>query len=727
MKTRSLSAVALFAGFFLSTTEIAALELNDYCDLSVCTPKSIKEITPLSDGQTFAAMSDDGKKIEIYSFKTGKKTGELFDVDKVKGDVKISEFDGFEVSKNGKKILLWNEKEKIYRYSFTAEYYVYDTFRSTLQRVSQNGRQRAATMSHDGRYVAYVRDNNVFISNLDYKTDLPVTKDGEINKIIYGVADWSYEEEFDIRNTLCWNNDDTVLAFMRFDESEVPVYSFDNYTGSCEENYLKQLYPKDFEYKYPLPGFKNSKVSVLAYNLDNKVIKTMDLPITESDYVPSVAFDGDEKNLMVMILNHDQNNLRLFSVNPASTVSRLVMTQTSTTWLSPTVYQKVRYEKGNFIIFSEESGYKHLYLYDYNGNKIRQITKGDFNVTNYYGKDKLGNYYFQSTIDGPINRTISVVDSKGGLKRLSKEGGTAEAWFSSTLDYYCECYSNSQTPPQYTLHDNKGTKTADIELNQEYARKYADAPKMEFLKVKNAVGEDMNAFVIKPSGFNSTNKYPLVMYQYNGPDSQEVLNKWRMEGIFYLASKGYVVACVDGRGTGNRTNAWTKSVYKELGVKETEDQLAGAAYFASLPYVDASRTSCFGWSYGGYMTMMEMGDPNCKFKCGISMAGVSDWRYYDALYTERFMQTPGQNESGYEKSSAIARIKNVKGRLLLISGANDDNVHMINTLKYGSALSGEGQVVDMMIYPGFEHSLRMCDARPQLFRKIEDFLNLHLK
>ena len=727
MKFLTRMASVAFCGSIFLLSQASELTINDYCDLSLSTPVSVKDMTPLSDGQTFAAISDDGKRIEVMSFKTGKKIKDLFDVETVKGELQISEFDGFEISDNGKKILLWNDKDKIYRYTFYAEYYVYDTFRSTLARVSLNGKQRGATMSHDGRYVAYIRDNNVFISNLDYGTDYAITDDGLKNQIINGAPDWSYEEEFDIRNTLCWNADDTVLAYMRFDESNVPQYSFDDYKGYCDPDGEKNLYPETYTYKYPLAGYPNSIVSVHAYNLDNRVTKKMDLPSTYTDYFPLMKFDGEGRNLMVMILNHEQNNLKLYRCNPGSTVCTLILNETSSTWLSPSVYQQAKFGKNDFMIVSERSGYKHLYQYDYNGNLKRQITSGNFNVTDYYGSDVRGNQYFQTTYLGAINRNICVADPKGNFKLLNDKEGTASAVFSSTCDFYMMNYSSANVPPQYTLHDSKGVKTADLELNHTYAQKYSVAPKMEFLKVKNDLGDEMNAFMIKPLNFDETKKYPLLMYQYNGPESQEVLNKWKMEGIFYIASQGYVVACVDGRGTGNRSAEWAKCVYKELGVKETEDQLAAASYFSSLPYVNESLTGCFGWSYGGYMTMMELGDPKSKFKVGVSMAGVADWRCYDALYTERFMLTHDQNEYGYKVSSALNRTPNVKGKLLLMSGTNDDNVHFYNTLKYASKLSFEGKTCDMMVYPGFEHSLRMCDARVQLFRKIVEFLNLNLR
>ena len=453
----------------------------------------------------------------------------------------------------------------------------------------------------------------------------------------------------------------------------------------------------------------------------------MDLALSSRDYIPSMKFDGEGKNLMVMILNHEQNQLKLYKVNPGSTVPTLLLTESSDTWLSPSVYDKVRYSKTGFVITSERSGYKHLYQYDYNGNLRKQITKGEYNVTDYYGSDIKGNHYFQSTCKGAINRTICMTNVKGSMIQLTKKEGTANAVFSPTCDYYLQNFSSSDQPPVYTLHDSRGTQTAELENNETYKQKYSKAPKMEFLEVPNAVGEKMNAYIIKPADFDSSKKYPLLMYQYNGPESQEVLNKWRMEGIFYIASQGYIVACVDGRGTGNRTNAWTKSVYKQLGIYETADQLAGASYFSSLPYIDAERTGCFGWSYGGYMSLMEMTDPASKFKVGVAMAAVTDWKCYDAVYTERFMLTPETNKKGYEISSPLERTGNLKGKLLLLSGTNDDNVHFYNTLKFASKLSFEGKTCDMMAYAGFEHSLRMCDARVQLFRKIVEYLNLNLK
>lgn len=726
MKSHLNFATACLIGAGVIAAPASALTSDDYCSPKQTAPKGVKDMTPLNDGVSFAAISDDGRSIEVYSYKTGEKTGVLFSLDAVKGDVKIDDFEGYKLSANEKKILLWNNSEKIYRNSFRAEYYVYDTFRSTLARVSESGLQRGATISHDGRMVAYQRDNNIFISNIDYKTDKPITSDGKVNSIIYGTPDWAYEEEFGMENSMRWSSDDSTLAFIRFDESRVPVYSFDQYKSYCEGNPLSDVYPESYSYKYPLAGFPNSTVEVLAYNVDNRTTKKMDLEIGDG-YVPSIEFDGKGENLMLMLLNRDQNHLRLYKVNPGSTVAHLVITEESDAWLSPSAYQMVEYYPDSFIIGSERTGYRHLYEYDYNGNLRSTVTTGDWNVTDFYGKNpKNGACYIQTTQNGPINRNVAEA-LRGKTTMLNDVSGTESASFSKNLDYYVRKYSSATVPPQYTICNNKGKQLKELEMNSEYASKYGVAPKMEFLKVPNAAGTDMDAYIIKPADFNPGMKYPLLMYQYNGPDSQLVLNSWKMDGIYYIASKGYIVACVDGRGTGNRNREWATCVYRNLGVYETEDQLAGARWFSNLPYVDSDRTACFGWSFGGYMTLMEMGDTACRFKAGVAMAAVTDWRFYDSIYTERYMLTPQQNESGYDRASALEKTKNVNGRLLIMSGTSDDNVHYYNTLKYASKLNFEGKVFDMMSYAGFEHSLRMCNARTQLYRKLVDFLDTHVK
>lgn len=724
MKIQALLLAAMAS--FAFTAYAAPLDAEDYCDPKKSSAAGIGEMRPLADGKTYSMVSNDHRRIDIYSYATGKKTGTLFDLDAVKGDVKIDNFSGYKVSDNGRKVLLWNDKKGIWRYSFTAEYYVFDTMRGTMQKVSENGAQRGATMSHDGLRVAYVRDNNVFISNLDYKTDIAVTTDGEINKISYGAPDWVYEEEFGVQCTLCWSGDDQTLAFMKWNETDVPSYSFDDYRSFNDKDPFGDPYPASFTYKYPLPGYPNSIVSLLAYDLNSRVTKEMDLGLGKDDYVPDMQFDGKGERLMVMKLNRDQNDLRIFSVNPASTVATQIYAEQSKAWVSKDVYGMVNYGTDSFVIASDKSGWTHLYEYSYNGRMVRQITNGDFNVTAYYGKSQAGTYYLQTTKLGAVNRNVAAVDAKGVLRLLHDEPGWESCSFSRDFSFYVRSWSNVNTPTQYTVWSTSGKKVTDLEMNAAYAAKFAGAPKFELTTVKNGEGADMDAMIMKPSGFDASKKYPMMMYQYNGPESQQVTNRWHLDGLNYIAQEGYVVAVVDGRGTGGRSAEWSKCVYMHLGKYETIDQIAGANAIASLPYVDASKMSLFGWSYGGYMTLMEMTAENSPFKCGVAMAAVTDWKWYDSIYTERYMRTPAQNESGYAESSAIGRSQRLKGRLLIMSGTSDDNVHFYNTIKYTSKLTYEGHLFDMLVFPGMDHSIRKGNARLMLYKRVVDFLNTNL-
>lgn len=724
MKIQALLLAAMAS--FAFTAYAAPLDAEDYCDPKKSSAAGIGEMRPLADGKTYSMVSNDHRRIDIYSYATGKKTGTLFDLDAVKGDVKIDNFSGYKVSDNGRKVLLWNDKKGIWRYSFTAEYYVFDTMRGTMQKVSEKGAQRGATMSHDGLRVAYVRDNNVFISNLDYKTDIAVTTDGEINKISYGAPDWVYEEEFGVQCTLYWSGDDQTLAFMKWNETDVPSYSFDDYRSFNDKDPLGDPYPASFTYKYPLPGYPNSIVSVLAYDLNSRVTKEMDLGLGKDDYVPDMQFDGKGERLMVMKLNRDQNDLRIFSVNPASTVATQIYAEQSKAWVSKDVYGMVNYGTDSFVIASDKSGWTHLYEYSYNGRMVRQITNGDFNVTAYYGKSQAGTYYLQTTKLGAVNRNVAAVDAKGVLRLLHDEPGWESCSFSRDFSFYVRSWSNVNTPTQYTVWSTSGKKVTDLEMNAAYAAKFAGAPKFELTTVKNGEGADMDAMIMKPSGFDASKKYPMMMYQYNGPESQQVTNRWHLDGLNYIAQEGYVVAVVDGRGTGGRSAEWSKCVYMHLGKYETIDQITGANAIASLPYVDASKMSLFGWSYGGYMTLMEMTAENSPFKCGVAMAAVTDWKWYDSIYTERYMRTPAQNESGYAESSAIGRSQRLKGRLLIMSGTSDDNVHFYNTIKYTSKLTYEGHLFDMLVFPGMDHSIRKGNARLMLYKRVVDFLNTNL-
>ena len=708
----------ILSGLLLATG--TAYAQNEYAGIARLRSlnESVRGIRPTADGEHYTTLEKNN--ILRYSYATDAPGESL--LPSPAPDLVISDY---LFSPDERTILVASGRKPIYRHSYTTSYSLLRDNRVQPE-LRQPEAPRDASFSPDGQKIAYSDRNNLYVYDIAARTTRRITDDGAWNQVINGTTDWVYEEEFGIDNTIRFSPDDNTLAFIRFDESQVPEYSFDLVSNFCEPMPEYEYYPGSFAYKYPLAGYNNSVVQVQAYNIDNRTVKTMDLGLGEKDYVPSMEFGGASDRLMVMVLNRDQNLLILYKVNPGSTVATSILEERSQAWLSPAAYQMVSYRADAFVIGSERTGYRHLYEYGYSGSLLRTITSGDYNVTALYGYEpKSRSYYFQCTKNGPRNRNVARADGKT-VTLLNPGTGTESARFSTTMDYFVRTYSNAQTPPQYTLCDGRGKQVAELEMNREYAARYASAPRKEFLTVKNAAGQDMEAFVIRPANFDPAKKYPLLMQQYNGPDSQEVLDAWKLDGLNWLAQEGYVIATVDGRGTGNRDRSWANAVYRQLGKYETEDQLAAARHFASQTYIDSERTACFGWSYGGYMTLMELTAPDSPFRCGVAMAPVTDWRYYDAIYTERYMLTPQQNEAGYDIASALGRTENLKSRLLIMSGTADDNVHFANTLRYTSRLTQQGTLFDMMAYTGFEHSLRMCNARTMLYRKIKDILDANL-
>ncbi len=718
-----LAALLVSSGFYLS-----AFSLQDAV-LSVNKPLAVKNVESTNDGEAYYRLSDDGSRIDKINYKTGAVDETVFDASTAR-NCPVKKWHGFSISPDETKILLYTNSVSIYRHSFKADYYVFEIKRNNMKPLSVNGSQQAAKFSPDGRMVAFVRDNNVYVSKLDYGTEIPVTTDGKTNTVINGTPDWVYQEEFGTTSSLAWSPDNTVLSFIRWDESAVPLYNIQFYEGACNPREECALYPCTFSYKYPVAGMPVSKVSVISYDVDNRVLKTMDIPMTGDDYIPHIAFSTLADRLMVMKLNRTQNKLELFAVNPRSKVSRLIYTDESKTWINiGDITRMTRYYENFFVIPSEKTGYNHLYEYSYNGSMMRAVTSGNWEVTDYYGYDPaLKLHYFQSTQESPLDRTVSKSDTRGSVTRVSVERGTNKAVFNSTYTYFINNFNDASTPDRYIIYNNKGKMVRQLQMNETYAAKYtaSDVPRKEFFTV-NINGNTCNAYMIKPVNFNPSHKYPVIMSQYSGPGSQQVLNAWKIDWEQYAASKGYIVVCVDGRGTGGRGKEWQDIVYMQLGKYETADQISAAAYVASLGYVNPSAIGIFGWSYGGYETLMAMSRPDSRYAAGVAVAPVTDWRYYDAIYTERFMRTPKENEAGYDAASPINAIDMLKGRLLIMSGTADDNVHMQNTLQYTAGLTAANKICDMMLYTNMNHSINACEVRYPLFMKIMDFFDQHLK
>ncbi|MEE0974636.1 MAG: DPP IV N-terminal domain-containing protein [Muribaculaceae bacterium] len=688
-------------------------------------PSSPVEYVYMPDGLTYLTLNNNGKSIVKYDIKTGKEIETVIDVAKTRG-AKIDAIEGFELSQDGSKLLVYTDKQMIYRRSFKASYYVYEIKRNMLVALSENfTHQQAPVFSPDARVVAFVVDNNIYLKKLDYNTEIAVTTDGKINEVINGVPDWVYEEEFTTNNSMTWSPDNMTLCFIKYNEKSVKDYTMQLYKGSCNPKRQYEFYPGEFKYKYPVAGEVNSVVSVHSYDVETRKIKKVALPDDRIEYIPRIAYGHDATRLIVTTLNREQNRMEIYAANPKSTVVKSIYVEESDSWIAPETYETIKYYPDYFILNSDKDGYSHIYQYSYSGNLMRKVTSGQYEVTDFYGFDNLGNAYFQSTITGELNRVVSKLDRKGNIVHLSDEQGTASAVFSPAMNYAMLNYSNITTPPVYKIIDIKGKEIRVLEDNASYAATYKSVPQKEFFKVKSN-GIELNGVMLKPADFDTSKKYPVIMTQYSGPGSQQVRNRWQMDWEYYAVTQGFIVVCVDGRGTGFRGNEFERVVYKQLGYYETIDQLAAAKHVSSLSYVDSKRIGICGWSYGGYETLMAISHKQSPFAAAVAIAPVTDWRYYDTIYAERYMLTPQSNEEGYNAGSPIKLAKNVSCPLLLMSGTADDNVHFQNTIEYVSQLQSNGILCDMLIFPNMNHSINHCNARSLVYAKMIDYFKRNM-
>ncbi|MDE6137469.1 MAG: S9 family peptidase [Muribaculaceae bacterium] len=729
MKIRyiAISALALACSTFFAD----ARQNQAVVDLARFTAPANKPVAPenysyLPDG-TALRMSADGRTIVRVDLKTGKDGDVLLDLGHTRENT-IADMDGYTVSPNGEQILVWRETRQIYRRSFEARYYVYEV-RSRLLRPLSAGHAfvQSPVFSPDSRMVAFVAGNNIYIKKLDYDTEVAVTTDGERNSVINGVPDWTYEEEFTTTCSMAWAPDALTLSYLRYDESDVPMYSFPLYEGFCDPRTEYALYPGAYSYKYPVAGAVNSRVSLHSYDVETRKIKDIEIKAPGIEYIPRIGYGDTPERLVVATLNRDQNRFEVFSVNPKSTVVKSIYVEESKAWIAPETYEQLHLGKTGMVVMSSRSGFSQLYEYAYTGTQLRRITAGDYDVTAYYGADAKGNHYYQVAAPTPMDRTVRRVDSKGKEQTLSPASGTASAEFTPAMDMMVMCHSAVDKAPEYKLMTSAGASVRTIEDNSSYAAQYASLPVKEFFEMTTDGGEKLNGYVIKPAGMQAGRKYPVIMSQYSGPGSQSVLNRWSIDWEQYYATQGYVVVCVDGRGTGGRGRAFSDVVYKRLGHYETIDQLAAARYAASLPYADGSRIGIYGWSYGGYEALMCASADGCPYAAAVAVAPVTDWRYYDTVYAERYMLTPQQNADGYAASAPLGRATRLACPLLIMSGTADDNVHMFNTMQYVSALQCAGMLCDMFIFPNMNHSINGCNARAVVYAKMLDFFNSKLK
>ena len=692
---------------------------------------NIYGIKPMLDGQYYTQISPDRKRIVKYSFKTGKQVEAIFDVEKAR-DCTLKYFDDYIMSPDEKLILIQTKTRAIYRRSFTAEYYIYNVKNNTIEPLSKNGPQQVPLFSPDGFQVAFVRNNNIFLVKLLFgNSESQITKDGEYNKVLNGIPDWVYEEEFGFNRAFDFSADSKMIAYIRFDESQVPMYKFPLYKGMNPEYTEFATYPGEYTYKYPKSGEVNSTVSVHTYDIKSHVTRKMDLPLDKDGYIPRIKFTSDPEKLAIMTLNRHQNRFDLYMANPKSALCKVAIRDESEQYIKEDEYSNIKFYPENIVLMSERDGYNHLYLYTIGGNLVKQITKGKFEVKSFLGWDKQSNvFYYTSNEGSPLRTAVYKIDGKGKKTKLSTRTGTNDAIFSSNYSYYINTFSNISTPTLITINDNKGKELATMLDNKKLKEKIATLtlPHKEFFTFRTAEGVELNGWMMKPANFDATKKYPVIMHQYSGPGSQQVLDRWGIgsfsdAGMFeaYMADRGYISVCVDGRGTGGRGAEFEKCTYLFLGVKESHDQVEAAKYLGTLPYVDGSRIGIWGWSFGGYNTLMSMSEGSNVFKAGVAIAAPTDWRYYDSVYTERFMRTPKENGDGYDAGSAIKRAPKMHGSLLLIHGTADDNVHLQNMAEYSEALVQAGVQFDEHIYINRNHGISGGNTRNHLMNRVANF------
>ncbi len=701
------------------------VSLEDITSLGTFSAKSVHGLTSMNDGVHYTTL-EEGSRIEKFQYSTGKSAGVIMDLNEIE-NCPIKRIEGYEMNAAETKVLVYTNKERIYRHSFRADYYVYDLEHKELNPLSENGKQQIASFSPNGEMVAFVRENDLYLKKLKFGTESAITKDGEFNSIINGAPDWVYEEEFGSNQAYDWSPNSLEIAFIRFDESKVKEFSFPVYQASYPNHEENQLYPDQSRFKYPKAGEDNSIVSVHVFNIKNRTTKTMDIGSETDIYIPRVRFTNTEGKLGVIKMNRHQNQLDLMIANTASGLCNTIFTDRNEYYIEQDVLDNLQFLDDNkhFVYVGELDGYNHIHLYSMAGAKVGQVTKGEWDVTDFLGYDsKKKLFFYQAAAKSPLQREVYAVRSDGKkFMTFSTKEGSNRAVFSKGFKYYINYFSNTTTPNLVTLHDDKGKLVRVLKDNaslKQTVEGYQLSPK-EFFSFKTSEDIELNGWMVKPLNFDANKEYPVLMTQYSGPNSQQVKDQWRIGWEQYLAANGYMVVCVDGRGTGARGEAFRKCTYMQLGKYESDDQIEAAKYLGNLPYVDASRIGIWGWSYGGFMSSLCLSKSDV-FKVGIAVAPVTHYKYYDSVYTERYMRRPQENASGYNDNSPLNLAENLSGRLFLIHGTADDNVHFQNTMEYVDRLVQAGKQFDMFAYPNRNHSIYGGNVRSHLYKMKANFI-----
>ena len=680
----------------------------------------------MNDGEHFSLLVND-KAVVKYNYKNAVTVDTVFSISRLKNSP-IKQISGYIFSPNEAKLLVYTNVKYRYRRTFTADYYVYDIKRNELIPLSDNGAQEVPLFSPDSRYIAFARQNNLFMTKLEFNTEISITKDGLLGNIINGTPDWVYEEEFEKTRYFEWSPDSKLVAFVKFDESKVPQYSYPLYLDKSAEKNDLTLYPTLVQYKYPKAGENNSKVSVCVYEDLYKSIKTMKLGDEEQDYyIPRIKWTNSADQLAIFKLNRNQNRLDMLLANPKSTLTKLCLRQEDKYYVDYENIDFINFSSDNlsFIGVSEKDGFRHVIKYRINGTVLKQLTKGNWDVTDVYGfDDKKQVLYYQSAEISPMQRDVYSINLNGKKTRLTDGKGTHNASFNSTFTDFVDNTSSLEVPNTVTLRSITGSTIKVLENNASMASEFKslNLPKKEFFNFTTSENIKLNGWMLKPANFDTNKKYPVLMVQYSGPKSQEVLDKWNIGWEYYLISHNYIVVCVDGRGTDARGSEFRNCTYEQLTVLETKDQIEAAKYLSNQSYIDKNRIGIWGWSYGGTMTLMCMTTGENVFKAGIAVAPVTDFRLYDTAYAERFMRRPQENFKGYDQSSALLRADKLQGNLLIIHGTADDNVHTQNTMLYIDRLVAADKQFEMQLYTDKNHSILGKQTRRHLYTRMSEFL-----
>lgn len=699
--------------------------------------EALTRVEPMADGETYAQISKDGKQVVKYSFKTGKQVGVIFDANAVRG-ANIGSIDGYVMSPDGRRMLIQTHTKRIYRRSFTAEYYIYTLGNSSVVPLSDGGPQQTPIFSPDGNQIAFVRDNNIFLVKLLYdNAESQVTKDGKRNEVINGIPDWVNEEEFATNSSMVFTADSKQICWIRYDESAVKEYSMQMFKGSNPSMDEYADYPGFYSYKYPVAGGENSKVAVYSYDIKSRQTRKMQLPLDADGYIPRIKMTSDPTKVAIFTLNRYQDNLSIYMANPLSTVCQLVIQDKVDKYFKEEAMANIKITDRHILMPSDRDGNMHLYLYTLGGQLKRRVTRGNYEVTDVYGYDEAtGDVYYAANELGPQDKQVYVAHQNGKTERLTAREGYNSATFSAGYKYFINTWSDINTPVVYTLNNNSGKVLSTLVDNKGLKEKLAayDLGTRELFSFTTSEGVKLNGWMVKPAGFDASRRYPVIMYQYGGPGNQQVLNSWNIgmcgQGALleqYMAQQGYIVVCVDGRGTGGRGAEFEKCTYLRLGELEAKDQVETALWLGSQPYVDKNRIGIWGWSYGGWNTLMSMSEGRPVFRAGVAVAPPTSWRYYDTVYSERYMRTPKENPSGYDEVNPMARVDKLSGALLICHGLADDNVHFQNTAEYTEALVQADKDFKENIYTNRNHSIYGGNTRNHLFRQIVNFFNAEMK